>query len=463
MPAHEANQLPLPVKIGYAAAETGVNAVETLLRLYLLIFYTDAVGLSPGLAGLAVALGLIWDAVTDPLMGYLSDRTLRRFGGRRIYLLIGAVAVASALYLVFSPPPLESEWSRFGYLLTSYILLNTAMTILSVPYMAMAGEMTTNRDERSTLFAFRFAGGNLGAILGAGLPGAFLVSDATATAQGQLSAMHQVGLTLGLIVIMAVVIAWIATRGVRFSVEAECRTPLREDLVRTFRNRPFRPLLIAYVVATFGVAMNSVLALYYYRYRLQFSEGDVQLLLVAFMIILTASLAGWVWFANRVGKLKPLLIGVSLLGVGTSVSYPFFPPGNLWLPLVVGGMVLGACVGSVVLLDSILTDVVDYDRIRSRASRGGMYFGVWRLASKLARAAAVAGTGWMLELIHFVPNAEQTPEVSRALGLLFGPGVGVFLIVAALTLVRYRFTDAKQKQVQRILRRRGMRFATSPT
>jgi GPH family glycoside/pentoside/hexuronide:cation symporter len=462
MSTHEANQLRAPVKLGYAAAETGINAVETLLRLYLLIFYTDAVGLSPGLAGLAVALGLIWDAASDPLMGYLSDRTLRRFQGRRIYLMAGAIAAAAALYLLFAPPRLDSEAAKFGYLLTAYILLNTGMTILAVPYMAMAGEMTTNRDERSTLFAFRFAFGNLGAILGAGLPGAFLASDVTVTAQSQLSAMHQVGLTLGVIIMLAVGIAWATTRGVVFSVEAEGRTPLLEDLMRTFRNRPFRPLILAYVVATLGVAMNSALALYYYRYRLQFSERDVQLLLVAFMVILTLSLVGWVWYSNRAGKLKPLLIGVTCLGIGTSITYPFFPPGNFWLPLIVGGGVLGACVGSVVLLDSILTDVVDYDRIRSRASRGGMYFGVWRLASKLARAAAIAGTGWVLEIIDFVPNAEQTPAVVETLGLLFGPGVGIFLIIAALILVRYRFTDEKQQQVQRILRRRGLQTAPSP-
>ena len=100
--------IPTATRIGYSVAETGINAVETLLRLYLLIFYTDAVGLAPGWAGLAVALGLCWDAVTDPLMGYLSDRWYSRLGGRRPFLLLGGLLLAISVYLLFSPPFLPS-------------------------------------------------------------------------------------------------------------------------------------------------------------------------------------------------------------------------------------------------------------------------------------------------------------------------------------------------------------------
>ena len=96
--------IPNATRIGYSVAETGINAVETLLRLYLLIFYTDAVGLAPGWAGLAVALGLCWDAVTDPLMGYLSDRWYSHLGGRRPFLLLGGLLLAISVYLLFSPP-----------------------------------------------------------------------------------------------------------------------------------------------------------------------------------------------------------------------------------------------------------------------------------------------------------------------------------------------------------------------
>ena len=446
--------IPTATRIGYSVAETGINAVETLLRLYLLIFYTDAVGLAPGWAGLAVALGLCWDAVTDPLMGYLSDRWYSRLGGRRPFLLLGGLLLAISVYLLFSPPFLETTTAKFAYLLAGVLFLNTAMTILSVPHMAMATEMTVEPDERSALFAIRFACGNIGAILGAGLPGFFASGESLQPIDQQL-AMNEMSIWLAVIVCGTAGCAWVATAKQSMH-RVVTHVELKQSLIQVWRNPTFRPLLLAYIVATFGVAINGALALYYYRYRLLLEEQEVQLILVVFMLVLTLSLVGWVLLSRKLGKLRPLLLGVSLLGFFSCVTYPFFPPSNLWVPLFVGGVLLGSCVGSVVLLDSLLTDVIDYDQVRTGVQRSGVYFGVWRLGAKTARALAVAGAGLLLEVIGFVPNTVQSAEVSEALAWLFGPGVGVFLVLAALLLWPYRFDDAKQRQVRRILQRKEL-------
>lgn len=444
--------IPTTTRIGYSIAETGINAVETLLRLYLLIFYTDAVGLAPGWAGLAVALGLCWDAVTDPLMGYLSDRWYSCLGGRRPFLLLGGLLLGISIYILFSPPSLETTATKFAYLLAGFLFLNTAMTILSVPHMAIAAEITVEPDERSTLFAIRFACGNIGAIFGAGLPGFFASGERLQPIEQRL-AMNEMSIWLALVVWGTAGWAWAAIAKQPMH-RAATHIELRQSLVQIWRNSAFRPLLLAYVVATFGVAINGALALYYYRYRLLLEEQAVQLILVVFMLILTLSLVGWVLLSRKLGKLRPLLLGVSLLGFFSCVTYPFFPPGNFWVPLLVGGVLLGSCVGSVVLLDSLLTDVIDYDQVRTGIQRSGVYFGVWRLGAKIARALAVAGAGLVLEVIGFTPNTVQSAEVSEALAWLFGPGVGVFLVLAALLLWQYRFDDAKQRQVRRILQRK---------
>ena len=444
--------IPTTTRIGYSIAETGINAVETLLRLYLLIFYTDAVGLAPGWAGLAVALGLCWDAVTDPLMGYLSDRWYSCLGGRRPFLLLGGLLLGISIYILFSPPSLETTATKFTYLLAGFLFLNTAMTILSVPHMAIAAEITVEPDERSALFAIRFACGNIGAIFGAGLPGFFASGERLQPIEQRL-AMNEMSIWLALVVWGTAGWAWAATAKQPMH-RAATHIELRQSLVQIWRNSAFRPLLLAYVVATFGVAINGALALYYYRYRLLLEEQAVQLILVVFMLILTLSLVGWVLLSRKLGKLRPLLLGVSLLGFFSCVTYPFFPPGNFWVPLLVGGVLLGSCVGSVVLLDSLLTDVIDYDQVRTGIQRSGVYFGVWRIGAKIARALAVAGAGLVLEVIGFTPNTVQSAEVSEALAWLFGPGVGVFLVLAALLLWQYRFDDAKQRQVRRILQRK---------
>jgi Na+/melibiose symporter-like transporter len=119
--------------------------------------------------------------------------------------------------------------------------------------------------------------------------------------------------------------------------------------------------------------------------------------------------------------------------------------------VVVAGGVLGGLVGSVVLLDSILTDVVNLDNLHSGIYRSGIYFGLWRFVSKVSRGVAFFGTGALLSAVGFQANQDQSEEVLNFLGWIYGPGVGLFLLIAVVMMLPYRYTDAKQRQVQRLL------------
>jgi glycoside/pentoside/hexuronide:cation symporter, GPH family len=445
----EHTALPTYTKVGYAFAETGLNLVETALRIYLLIYYTDVVGLHPGLAGLAAGVGLVWDAVTDPIMGVISDRTRHRFGGRRGYLPPGGVLLALGLVAVFWPPDLQSQTAKFAWLLGSFCFLNTGMTVISVPYMAMAGELTDHPHERAVLFGWRFAFMNVGAVLAAALPALFLLKG-----QSNAATMRPVSLCAAVLVILTALISWRATIGVPLVGATPRRVAWLEAFRGPLRNPTFRPLLLAYVIATIGIGLNSATALYYYQYRLRLSEGQVQLLLVVFLLVFTASILVWVGLARRYGKRRPMAIGAFLLGLGTATLYTLAQPGNFLVPLLGGGVVLGGLVGCIVLIDTQLTDVIDHDVVRERAMRSGQFFGVWRFAAKLARAASIGVAGLVLEIAGFVPNQPQSAEVDRALWILFGPGVGACFLAAGIVIARYRFDDHKQAQVRRILQRR---------
>jgi glycoside/pentoside/hexuronide:cation symporter, GPH family len=440
------------VQIGYASADIGLNTVETLLRIYLLIFYTDEVGLNAGWAGLAVGLGLVWDAVTDPLMGAISDRTRFRFGGRRPYLPIGGVMLALGVWAVFSPPDLEGTAQKFGWLFFGVCALNTGMTVLSVPLMAMAGEMTEDPGERTGLFGWRFAFANLGAIVAVALPSLYLLEG-----QRNTQVMGSVGVLAAILVVVTALSSWRATKNVSFLSPPLVREPLLSVFVAPFRNAAFKPLLFTYVVATIGIGLNSTIAIYYYQYTLRLTEDQIQHLLIVFVGMFTASIYGWVRLSDAFGKRRPLMIGAALLGVLTPALYLSLTPGSFYALLWFGCVGLGWLVGSVVLIDAMLTDVLDHDLLRTRQLRSGMFFGVWRFASKLARAGAIALAGLVLDLAGFVPMQDQQPEsVNVALTWMFGPGVGCFFVIAALMLWRYRFREDKQAQVRRLLARRGL-------
>ena len=132
----------------------GIAAVESIVQLYLLKFYSEVVGLSAAWVGIALAFAMIWDAISDPLMGGISDRTVHRQGRRRPYFVPGSILLALTFFLLFNPPAAGQSVATFLYLLFSFLLLNTSMTLVAVPHAALAGELSSERHERSAMFGF---------------------------------------------------------------------------------------------------------------------------------------------------------------------------------------------------------------------------------------------------------------------------------------------------------------------
>jgi GPH family glycoside/pentoside/hexuronide:cation symporter len=161
--------------------------------------------------------------------------------------------------------------------------------------------------------------------------------------------------------------------------------------------------------------------------------------------------------SKRFGRRPTAFVGVFLLGLGTTVVYPLFPPGSLVGP-VVWGLVGGLLVGSVFLFDATVADVVDVDEARSGVHREGVFFGVWRMASKLARALGLAVTGWLLDAVGFAPGAvEQSDAATWGLALAFGPGVGVLFIAGALLWLCVPLDERVQARARAIIERRRSR------
>lgn len=450
--------LPLRVQAGYATADIGMNAVETTLRLFVLVYYVEVVGLGPRLAGWAAGLAVLWDAVTDPVMGVITDRTRHRFGGRRFWLPIGGVALAIGTASVFWPPALDSQAMKFGWLLLTYCFLNTGFTILSVPFTAMAGEMTADPHERSVLFGWRFACSNVGALVAATLPHVFLREGS-----GIAATMPVTSLVLAALVLVTALVSHAVTGRVQFLMPPLAAESLLGAFARPFESRPFRPLLAAYVLANTGIAINAATFVFYYQHVLRMPAAATQEVLAAFVGVFTLSILAWVKLAKTWGKLGPLIAGAGVLGIGNTALYVLAPPDSYWLIMGLGAVGLGSVVGCVVLLDTIVTDVLDHDWLRTRQLRSGLFFGVWRFAAKLVRALALVIVGEVLDVVGFVEKAaEQSPAVHTALVCLFGPGVGAFFLLTAFVLWRYRFDNRKQEQVRRLLARRAARERAAP-
>ncbi len=469
-----APRLPLRTKAGYGTAEMGMAAVEVMIQLYLLEFYTQAVGLRAELAGFALALATLWDAFTDVTLGIISDHTRTRWGRRRPYLLVGAVALSGAYVLIFTPPDLATQSGKFLFLLGAYIFVNTTYALINVPHAALAAEMSFDRDERTEIFGWRLLFRNFGFVLGAMLPGYLLTyyealgeSEAMASARSVASggvSLAVVATTLVTLWSVRQIDTWARMEQLpagNHNALAHVRTYFRE-MNFVARSKIFAPLLLAFFFAQIGRTVNASLALYYYKIHLLLTETQIvgQILLV-FIVTLSLSIAVWVWISRRWGKKWPAFAGAMFLGVSTIVVYPLLPKGMVLPPIIFSSLMGGFAVGSIVLFESLVADVVDYDELKTGDQREGLYFGSWTMVTKISRAVGLALTGVLLNAVGFQETAAVQPEgTGWRIALLFGPVVGAFFIVAALIFLLMPLTDDKHRRIQSLLLRKRALKAT---
>ncbi len=457
-------KLPLRAKLGYGTAELGVSAVEMLIQVYLLKFYNVVVGLDEIWTGLALAIAVLWDALSDPIMGAISDRTRSRAGKRRVYFIPGAIALSVSFILIFNPPELDSQLFKFLFLLVTYLMVNTGMTIIAVPHSALGGELSFNRDERTEVYGSRLFFGTVGLLVGTILPGLVLAGlGGKETPENIETSRNLASVYLAVPILVTAVLSYWSTAG---------RERAHQDVVageggvgaffvslwQIILSPVFLPLLLAFAVAGIGRALNASIALYYYEYRLELPESEtVFKILLPFFFFIIASILPWVFASKRLGKKWPAFSGIFGLGLMTCIVYPLFPPGDATWPLIaafIGGMLGGA----LVLLESLVADIVDYDELKTGQNREGLYFGAWRMSTKVSRAVGILFAVALLSLIGFEREAaEQSAGTLTGLALIFGPGVGLLFIAGALLFALMPLTDRKHMQVQRILRRRRNR------
>ncbi len=466
--------LPLRTKTGYAVPDAGFAAMEVMLQVYLLEFYTHTAGLRPVFAGLALAIAVLWDACTDPVMGIISDETHSRWGRRRGFLFAGTIGLSLAFALLFSPPSGAGQAALFAWLLGSYLLANTCMTIAAVPHNALAAQITFDRDERTALIGWRLFFRNIGFLAGTMMPGLLAGALLTGHGQGAVRLSRQISaLSIGLLLLIGMFIAIAAVAKHDPDNRAEGRHAVRRNwrarlqilgrgLLEVWRNRAFRPLLAAYVVAQAGRTLNASLALFYYRHQLRLSETQIVVGVLGFFILMvTLSIPFWLFLSKRFGKKKPAFAGALLLGIVTMVMYPLFPPGQI-LPVMVFASGLGGFLaGAVLLFESLVPDLVDYDELKTGNRREGGHFGFWTMCTKMCRALGLALSGGILDLVGLVPGAvEQSAETAWRITLVFGPVVGLFFAAGALSFLSMPLTRERHERVQEmLLRRRTIRLA----
>lgn len=461
-----ASRLPFGTKVSYGVGDIVIAVHRASILNFLLFFYTNVVMLNPALAGLALALGRVWDGINDPVVGYLSDSTASRFGRRRPYLLASTLPLGLSFFLLWNPPQGMGELGTFGFLAATYILLDACFTFYTTPYMALGAELSRDYHERTQIVTTRAVFHSLGAALAVlllsrvvgGSPalleeGAAAV-PATLPVETLRAGFSKAGALLAGIMVLSGLIAFYGSRelppasnGERVSFRAFFR-----NLTGTLQNKPFRIIILTFAVMALGAAIHQPLTVYVFRDWLQMQQHlpTIMFLSLASTVL---SLGVWTRFAHRVGKNRAFQVCI-IWSIVVLAAFPLLradmPRQLFYLFIVFAGF--GA--GGYVLPLSIAADVIDHDELLSGQRREGAFFGLWTLTMKLVAAAAIALVGVLLDLIGYVPNQTQSEFTLWGLKMLYGPVPAFFFLLSLLAFLRFPLTRESHAEIQRQLQMR---------
>jgi GPH family glycoside/pentoside/hexuronide:cation symporter len=315
MTQHAEERLPLRTKMLFSTGDLSTSIPLAIVMFFQLYFLTDVAGLRPDLAGWAVGIGRVWDAVNDPLFGLISDRIRSRWGRRRVLLLFGALPLGISFAMMWLVPPWE-PLALTAYYALAFILFDTVFTAVHVGYNALTPEMTPDYDERSSLNGYRMVfsiSGTLGAIILATVLSWYI--DDTRVLYGL------VGAGLGLASIIPPLIVFRVTRE-RPAEEQPEPLPVRDALAATLSNRPFWMVMGLYLLSWTTASILAAVLVYYANYYLRVPDQANYFVLVAQgAAILFIPL--WVWVARRLDKRRAFILGtLSWIVVLVPMSFP---------------------------------------------------------------------------------------------------------------------------------------------
>lgn len=426
-------RLPVRIKMGYAVSETANNFHAHIDMFFLLYFLTDIFGMAGGAVATLLLVVRLFDAVNDPVMGFLSDHTRSRWGSFRPYLLFMALPFAIVKVFQYFTPGFSMEGKTI-YMYVVYIVYSMIMTSIFVPYTAMLPSLTKNYRERSSIASVKTVVGMLGTLLVAVLfkPIAGLFPD------------EKTGFPMAVIVFVAIatIFYWItfaSTRGRTNLVQRE-RYSIKKIYKVLLGNKQ---LLILCISNVFSMMINVIMAqtlVYYFKYNV----GDETLYPVVMMVVMLSLAAGSAvvpLVAGKLGKRNTFMLGniVSIIG-GILI---FLTPGtNVILFMIFCGILALGVAPTFVLVYSMAADCVEYGQWKHNIRAEGLTFSLLGFSTKLSSALGGAIGGIILAITGYIPNVLQTPTallgIKSQLSL-----VPVVLAVISIIIIRFYKIDGK--------------------
>ena len=457
------------MKLAYGAGELGPALVGNLAIFYLLFFLTNVAGIPAGLAATVPMVGKIWDAINDPVIGWLSDHTRSKTWGRRLsWMMVFLVPCVITIILQWWVPPFEGTMQLFWYYVIIVFIFNAVSSAITVPHTALMPEMTADYEERTNLVSFRSGFSMMGSI------GFILLAGAVQAAgiEGK-----QLYLVLGMLcaLVMMFTVLWCVFGIRRVALDRERilkaraqrteRFPLREQFKVVFTNKAFLCICAVFTFSWLAVQMTASVLVYYAVYWIGMPESQVPLLMLTVMGTALLILPLWVKLSHSLGKKPVYGIGMAVW-IGAQAGLVLLQPAQTGLAFVLA-VFAGLGVSTAYLIPwSMVPEVIECDELVTGQRREGIYYGFMVLLQKIGLGLAVFLVGIALETAGFLskvpdqPPPEQPDSALTAIRIAIGPLPAVCLVLGLVAAWFYPITKEKYNAVLAELEARRSASAT---
>ncbi|MGL6283740.1 MAG: MFS transporter [Microcoleaceae cyanobacterium] len=448
-------KLNLLTKIAYGAGDLGPAMGAVLSAFFLLLFFTNVAGLPAGLAGSILMIGKIWDAINDPIVGIMSDRTVHPWGRRYPWMIYGAIPFGIFLFLQWIVPS-QNTTILFCYYVAISIIANTFYTVVNLPYTALTPELTQDYNERTSLNSFRFAfsiGGSIFALVLANI-----IFNIFATEPEKKY------------IILAAICSVIAILAIYFSVWGTWRQVMTniqyieagdegnenlsfpEQLKIAFSNKPFLYVIGIYLCSWLAVQLTTTIIPYFVMYWMNIPETQVPIIAIVVQTTALAMLFVWSAISKKIGK-KAVYFWGSGFYIMAQVGLFFLQPGqNSFMYFL--AVLAGIGISTAYLVPwSMIPDVIDLDELNTHRRREGIFYSFMVLLQKIGLALGLFLVGQMLQLSGFItqrigdPIPVQPESALFAIRIAIAPLPTFFLICGVFLAYLYPITQTVHEEI----------------
>lgn len=410
-------------------------------------FYTSDMGVSLMLAANLILAVRLFDVVTDPLVGYLSDRTGGPFGRRRPWIAAATPLMMISIYMLFLPP----EGAGAMHLFTWYMLLSLGTTMMLIPYYAWGSELSPDYNERSRITGWRSMLGVVGSLVAQLMPaGAYIFFGIS----GSASVLEIVAATMLLLMPLCVITTLTTVPEVKATTRSAI--PFWEGLSIMWGNGPFKRLISAFFIGSLALNITTPLYIYFIAFVLK-AEDKAIFMLVFFYLANFFAVPFWVWLSTKVGKHRAYVASFVII----SCAHPFYlllGEGDFWYMLPITLVTGFSAGGFAALPNSMKADVIDLDTMKCGENRAALFFSTWSFTYKLA----AAGSTWLALMGLALFNFNTTPggfnDADQLFGLrfLFALLPSFFFLLAAVVIWKYPITESVHKELRDSLQAQGL-------